>query len=84
MSPMPPILGASPPRSGSLTHSRNVSLSEAVLGPQAVIVDEVPSGVCNGNANETAEEVSVDYAEHHEALIGRQRRVEAGRSRPVR
>ena len=71
MSPIPPIIdSSSPPRSGGATHLRNLSLSEAVLGQQSVMVDELPSGACNGNANTSAEEMSVDLAEHHEALIG--------------
>lgn len=46
-------------------HIRNQSLSEAVLCPQ----DALDPAVLNGDTP-AAEEVSVDLAEHHEALIG--------------
>lgn len=65
-----PDICSSPPRSES-HHYRNRSLSEAVLVPQATITDEgVPTGTANGNANDHYDDVSVDLAEHHEALIG--------------
>ena len=47
-------------------HVRNESLSEAVLIPQAIIdVDNAAAPAMNGSSD-----VSVDLAEHHEALIG--------------
>lgn len=58
---------SSPPRS---SHNRNLSLSEAVLGPQAIVQDAPP--ILNGDAAPPVltDEVSVDLAEHHEALMG--------------
>mmetsp|Transcript_53489 Transcript_53489/g.113601 ORF Transcript_53489/g.113601 Transcript_53489/m.113601 type:complete len:571 (+) Transcript_53489:188-1900(+) len=51
---------------------RDRSLSEAVLGPQAVIEDALPVVAINGDAHQSIidEEVSVNLTEHHEALIG--------------
>ena len=69
-------ISSSPPRSGS-HHSRNRSLSEAVLAPHATIADDTPTGTgtstANDNANKQYDDVSIDpLVEHHEAhaLIG--------------
>lgn len=63
-------LSSSPTR-GDSHHYRNLSISEAVLAPQGTITDDVePTLAANGNANELVDDVSVDLAEHHEALIG--------------
>ena len=53
-------------------HYRNRSLSEAVLVPQATLTDDAdaPTVAANGNTNDHYDDVSVDLAEHHEALIG--------------
>mmetsp|Transcript_2769 Transcript_2769/g.5039 ORF Transcript_2769/g.5039 Transcript_2769/m.5039 type:complete len:555 (+) Transcript_2769:141-1805(+) len=50
-------------------HSRNQSLSEAVLAPRAAVPD-LPPVIHNGDTHKPVDEVSVDLAEHHEALIG--------------
>jgi len=60
---------SSPPRVDS-HHYRNRSISEAVLVPQTAIPDDAPTNVANGNANDDYDDVSIDLAEHHEALIG--------------
>lgn len=62
---------SSPPRNGS-HHSRNRSLSEAVLAPHATITDDAPTGTgaANDNANKKYDDVSIDLAEHHDGLIG--------------
>lgn len=52
-----------------MSHYRNTSVSEAVLAPQTHMDDSITGG-CNGHGN--LEELSIDYAEHHEALIGAQ------------
>ena len=63
-------LSSSPTR-GDFHPYRNLSISEAVLAPQGTITDDVePTLAANGNANELVDDVSVDLAEHHEALIG--------------
>lgn len=63
---MTPSPALSPTRERS--HSRNQSLSEAVLVPQTVL--EEMTTACNGDRRPTVDEASVDLAEHHEALIG--------------
>lgn len=65
MAPAPAL--SSPTRGGH--HSRNQSLSEAVLAPQAVL-DDFPAVMLNGCSSPAVDEVSVDLAEHHEFLIG--------------
>lgn len=62
---MTPSPALSPTRERS--HSRNQSLSEAVLVPQTVFEEMT---ICNGDRRPTVDEASVDLAEHHEALIG--------------
>lgn len=68
---MTPNPAASSPIRGH--HNRNLSLSETVLAPQA-IMDEAPSApiaMLNGGSSPTVvDEVSVDLAEHHVSLIG--------------
>ncbi|KAL3904916.1 MAG: hypothetical protein SGILL_009886 [Bacillariaceae sp.] len=55
-------------------HNRNQSLSEAVLAPQSVVQDYVDNNNNNNNNNANTslnnDAGSVDFAEHHEALIG--------------
>ena len=62
---MTPSPALSPTRERS--HSRNQSLSEAVLVPQTVFEEMT---ICSGDRRPTVDEASVDLAEHHEALIG--------------
>ena len=52
----------------SPVHNRNQSISESVLAPQAVVQD-LPTDISNENTKPT-DEVSVDLAQHHEALMG--------------
>ena len=56
----PPPTAASPRRND---HIRNQSISETVLLEQTVLDDAPPIA-------SSTDEVSVDLAEHHEALIG--------------
>eukprot|EP00574_Skeletonema_japonicum_P001223 CAMPEP_0201738770 /NCGR_PEP_ID=MMETSP0593-20130828/45426_1 /ASSEMBLY_ACC=CAM_ASM_000672 /TAXON_ID=267983 /ORGANISM="Skeletonema japonicum, Strain CCMP2506" /LENGTH=568 /DNA_ID=CAMNT_0048232997 /DNA_START=86 /DNA_END=1792 /DNA_ORIENTATION=+ len=61
----------SSPTRGESQHDRNRSVSEAVLAPQTAISDDViPVVVANGSSNERYDDVSVNLADHHEALIG--------------
>jgi hypothetical protein len=62
-------LCSSPPKSDS-HHYRNRSLSEVVLVPQTAIPDDVLTGAANDANSDRYDDVSVDLAEHHEALIG--------------
>ena len=63
MSPLP--APGSPSRHG---HIREQSLSEAVLAPQAIFQD-VPGSSSNVDSVRD-DEISVNLAEHHEALMG--------------
>lgn len=54
--------------SPSRPHHRNLSISEAVLVPQAIVDD--PTSMNGHPVPATTDDVSVDLAEHHEALIG--------------
>mmetsp|Transcript_26457 Transcript_26457/g.72742 ORF Transcript_26457/g.72742 Transcript_26457/m.72742 type:complete len:563 (-) Transcript_26457:175-1863(-) len=66
MSYVPP---QTPPRTDV---GRSARLAEAVLAPQA-IAEEATSGLLNGHPSASDishDEISVDLAEHHEALIG--------------
>ena len=56
-----------PSRNGECQHYRNLSVSEAVLVPQGTIADDVAPTQTNNNTND---DISVDLAVHHEALIG--------------
>lgn len=51
-------------------HTRNQSLSEAVLGAQTALPDGEAASAPPAPID--VEEASVDLAEHHEALIGRE------------